>query len=369
MLRYFAAAVLLPLVLAAQSPKWKRQYYYDDPNHDLVINDLKFFSPNRGIAVGFLTQRRNPDAKPKPASLVTSDGGSHWTLITTKEAGISLFLLDDATGWMVTQKAIWQTVDFGSTWTKLKELGGIHQVYFLNRERGFAVGAPKAVFSTDDGGKSWTPVAEAEKPDSKAEYTSYNVIDFMNPRNGIIVGGYEPPRRDDTPDWVDPARAERRREWPTLSIMLETRDGGVSWKSSTAPLLGHADRLRLAPDGVGLSLFSFEYAFDYPSEVYRIDLKTGVSSISFHAKDRLVTDMALLPGKHAWLAAIEPPGKIPTLPIPGKVVMLSSDDLKTWHEMPVDYRAVATHVVLAPVDADHIWAATDTGMILQLVKP
>jgi hypothetical protein len=36
--------------------------------------------------------------------------------------------------------------------------------------------------------------------------------------------------------------------------------------------------------------------------------------------------------------------------------------------MTVDYRAVAHSVLLAGPDEDHVWAATDTGMILKLVK-
>ncbi|MEO7144443.1 MAG: hypothetical protein ABI165_13170, partial [Bryobacteraceae bacterium] len=200
------------------------------------------------------------------------------------------------------------------------------------------------------------------------EYTSYNTIDFLSAKTGLIAGGSYPPRHDfAAPNWIDPAHAQRRREWPTLSIVLETRDRGATWTPTTAPLLGRVTQLRLARDGWGLSLFNFEYAFEWPSEVYAIDLTTGKSTESFRAKDRLVTDVALFPGKHAFLGAIEPPGRDPQLPIPGKVKMLESTDLKQWHEMEVDYRAVATRVILAPVDAKHIWAATNTGMILHLV--
>jgi hypothetical protein len=55
------------------------------------------------------------------------------------------------------------------------------------------------------------------------------------------------------------------------------------------------------------------------------------------------------------------------VPIPGKVRMLSSTNLSDWTEMPVDYKAVARSLVLAGPDAEHLWAATDTGMILQMV--
>ena len=373
MFRLSAFALLLALgplyaaALAAQTPHWKQQYFYDNNQDDLTINDLKFSSAQRGIAIGFLADRENK-GKPKPVTLVTSDGGTHWTMIPGKEIGLSLFLLDDSVGWMATPKAIWQTVEGGRTWTKLKELKDIHQLYFLNREHGFAIGDAKSVYQTEDGGKTWTEVEAAKKPKSNPEYTSYNTIDFADAKNGIIAGGSYPPRRDNpVPDWLDPAHTQRQREWPTLSILLETRDGGKTWSPSTAPLLGRVARLCLSPDGWGLSLFAFEYAFEWPSEVYAIDMKDGKSVVSFHAKDRVVTDIALLPGKNAFIAAIEPPGKAPNLPIPGKVKMLRTEDLKKWQEMDVDYRAVATRVILAPVDLQHVWAATDTGMILQMV--
>jgi hypothetical protein len=48
--------------------------------------------------------------------------------------------------------------------------------------------------------------------------------------------------------------------------------------------------------------------------------------------------------------------------------MLESANLKVWREMDIDYRAVAQRAVLAAVDAQHAWVATDTGMILSLVE-
>ena len=36
--------------------------------------------------------------------------------------------------------------------------------------------------------------------------------------------------------------------------------------------------------------------------------------------------------------------------------------------MEVDYRAVAHRAILAAPDAANLWVATDTGMILQLVR-
>jgi hypothetical protein len=48
------------------------------------------------------------------------------------------------------------------------------------------------------------------------------------------------------------------------------------------------------------------------------------------------------------------------------VRILQSDDFNTWTEMPVDYKAIARSVVMAGPDPEHLWVATDTGMILHL---
>ncbi len=176
---------------------------------------------------------------------------------------------------------------------------------------------------------------------------------------------------DGLPDWMHPESTLHRRQQPRLTLELDTRDGGATWKSGTAPLLGSVVSARLAGEN-GLLVFDYVDSFEWPAEVYRLDLKTGRSESVFKKKDRLVTDAAIFvdgaegTDGRAFLAAVEPPGRLRSAPIPGKVRMLSSTNLKDWVEMPVDYRAVAQSLVLAGPDAEHLWAATDTGMILRL---
>jgi photosystem II stability/assembly factor-like uncharacterized protein len=55
------------------------------------------------------------------------------------------------------------------------------------------------------------------------------------------------------------------------------------------------------------------------------------------------------------------------VPIPGKLKILQSLDLSSWTEMPIDYRAEGRRAVFAAAGPDHIWVATDQGMILKLV--
>ena len=100
MTRNLPACALLACLLAlpAGAERWRVQYLYDEAKSNLVLNDLKFASPQRGVAVGFIEEGR----KTRPTALVTADGGAHWALVPTKEVGVSLFFLGESTGWMVT---------------------------------------------------------------------------------------------------------------------------------------------------------------------------------------------------------------------------------------------------------------------------
>jgi len=88
----------------------------------------------------------------------------------------------------------------------------------------------------------------------------------------------------------------------------------------------------------------------------------------FREKSPRVIDAALFPGPHIFLAGVEPTGKMNTAALPGAVKILESNDFKTWTDMAVDYKAVARSVIIAGPDPEHLWLATDTGMILHLSK-
>jgi hypothetical protein len=378
--------VLLLLALLTSglhaAERWSIQYYYDEDKTTMQLVDLAFPSAMRGVAVGWVNDA-NPSKKAKPVSLITSDAGAHWAVDPLKEEPRSLFFLNDSLGWMVTENGLWLTEESGRGWRKIFEQpkpnpkigpaspgGLILRVYFLDEKHGFGVGYQKTVLETQDGGRTWKPVAEAAKPTGNPAFTAYTRIAFDG-KLGLIVGAAVPPRRDmgPFPSWMEPERASKNRQQPNLTVVLQTKDTGANWTSSTAPLLGLTMGLRLSGD-IGLSLFGFSESFDWPSEVYRIDLETGKSVPVFREKNRRVTDTAVFPGPRAVLAAVEPTGKLNSLPIPGRVRMLSSTSpsLDMWKETDVDYRAVAGSVILAGPDPDHLWAATDTGMILRLTK-
>jgi hypothetical protein len=377
MLRWLLTAALLPIAFA-QPPKWTLQYFYDQNGKDLAITDLAFPSATRGIAVGTILDRAG--RHPQFTALVTSDGGTHWALVPLKEFPRSLFFLDEMNGWMVTGEGLWFTREAGRSWLriadqikpdkKLKDAprgGLILRVWFLDEHHGYAVGLQKSAFETHDGGRTWLPLDEAAKPASNPAFTVYSHIAFADARRGMILGAYIPPGPRQDSGYDLPEQTLARRQVPRLMIEMDTRDGGSLWKSGTAPLLGSLNSLRLAGPS-GLAVFNYVDSFEWPAEVYRIDLATGKSDSVFKQKDRRVTDTVIFADGRAFLAAVEPPGKLRSAPIPGKVRILASRDFKNWQEMPVDYRAIAQSLVLAGPDPDHLWAATDTGMILHLVR-
>ncbi len=364
---------LLPALLAAAcsatlhaAGRWELVFFHDVIDSELTIVDLCFPSPRRGVAVGYLSEK----GKTRPQALVTSDGGRTWNFVRLKEAPRSVFFLNETVGWMVTEKGIWQSVESGRSWRKLADLRGLLRVHFLDENRGWAVGAEKAIHETTDGGRHWSRLAVADQPQTTKQYTTYSWIDFADSRHGSIIGYSAPPRPGASrfPDWMDPERAERRRQWPTLSIVIQTADGGRTWKPSTTSMFGRITRFRMSPSGQGLTLVEFQDAFDWPSEVYRVDLSTNRTDRVYREKNRAVKDVLLTAGGQGFMAAIETSGKLQQSPIPGRLVILHSRDLVTWEEMEVDYRATARRAVLASDGAGHVWAATDTGMILRLLK-
>jgi len=346
------------------APHWDIQYNYRQLDSTLSINDFVFTSKTRGILCGFTTDRRGKDS---PIVMTTTDAGEHWATTPVKEAGLALFFLDDSTGWMITDKGIWQTAESGRMWTKLKGApSGLLRLWFLDRQHGFAAGLEKRVFETTNGGDTWTLLPISKEAQGDATFTTYGEIAFAG--NDGIISGWNIPPRQGGPDWMEPERAAKRRQVPNLTIFLQTRDGGKTWTKSETSIFGQVTRMSLTPQGKSLGLLEFKDQFEYPSEVYQFDMHAGGKSVSsFRQKDRAITDVRAFDGStHGVIAGYETEGTIYRSPIPGKLKVLRSDDLEHWEEMPVDYRAVAHRAMISGPDEDHLWIATDTGMILRL---
>jgi len=341
--------------------RWKIQYFYDKDEGAFAISDLRFSSPERGIAVGQIVDR---NGNGKPMSVITRDGGANWTQVPLPDAPVSVFLLNDNVGWMVTGKGLWQTDEAGRSWKKVKGMRGLKRVHFDSETHGWATGAPKLFMETADGGKSWKPVAGIKEINTAEDATYFDWMEWATPKTAIVLGAHVARRRVLTGSWMDPSTLAATREWPGVSITLETKDAGKTWKAATVPLFGRYHRFRSSTVySASVALIRFVNTFRYPSEVYLVDTK-GKSSSVFKQANRKVTDLAWV-GKSVMLAAVAPPGKLHQLPVPGPVHVLTTIDFKTWTEMPVDYRAFGNELVMTTFGAD-AWIASDSGQILKL---
>ena len=364
--------LLLAPLLGAEEPRFVSKFFYDQDKTELHLVDLKFASAQRGMAAGIVTEGKKVD----PVVVVTTDGGEHWSVhplkdvLPSKDAPISLFFTSEQEGWMVSERGLWFTADFGKTWHKTGELPkGIGKVWFLTNTHGWAIGATKQVLETTDGGKTWTGLPAAKDPPGATLTTVYSAIVFLR-NHGIITGWSKAPDTYSRPEWQSPET--RSAYGPGTTIFLESPDGGKTWSSSSGAMFGQLTAVALALNGTSLALFEFSNRMDSkmvhlpPSEVHRMSMDSGMPDRVYREEDTMVTDLALTTEGTPYLAGHAMVGVVRDNPIPGKLKVLTSSDFHKWTEVPVDYRAEAHRAYLAIAEDRDVWVATDTGMILKL---
>jgi hypothetical protein len=358
-MKLFLLGVGVAGVLAA-APHWDIQYRYQQTDSTLTLNAIAFPAAQRGVVCGYTTDRRGNN---KPFVLTTSDGGMQWNEAAFRETGVALFFLDEGNGWMATDRGVWYTSEAGRAWNKLVNApSGILKVWFVDRNHGFAVGTRKRVFETRDGGDNWTLLPIVSEVQGDPQFSSFGEITFSE-KNGIISGWNITPR-------TKPAdKGEALPQIPRLTTLLETRDGGTTWKKNEVSLFGQITQISLTPQGTGLGLIEFTDDFDYPSEVYRINLRNGRSERVLRRKDHAVTAVRLFAGSNTAIAAgYETSGPVFRSVVPGKLRVMTTIDYENWTDMEVDARAVAHKAMIAGPDENSLWIATDTGSILHLVN-
>jgi photosystem II stability/assembly factor-like uncharacterized protein len=350
---------------AVAAPGWQVAYFHDEDESSIALRQIHFLSAQRAISIGLLQK----GSRSEGVAVVTGDGGANWTTARLPDQPVSLFCLDDSSCWLVGAGGIYFSAEGGREWKRISRERLITRVVFLTRERGFAVGARKKLLETNDGGRTWKKMAVAGSIKTPESRTVFHVATFLTPNQGLIAGRSEPLRLLDTPIWMDPD-PEDSVEFPTVSAIVQTRDGGKTWEAGTTSIFGRIAQLRgQAAAGFALALVEFDRSFRHPSELVRIDLRKGSSESVFARKDFAITDVAVRPDGTVFAAVFQPPGTYARTPVPGKVrVMTSSGDLKLWMEQPVDYRAVATRVSIALAPNGTPWMATNQGMILRLAN-
>jgi photosystem II stability/assembly factor-like uncharacterized protein len=359
--KFLSAFICVPLWLIlfslSAAPRWNIQFLYDRADSNFAFEDLKCPSARHCVAAGLIDDKKGHE---QGAVVVTGDGGLHWSQYEVKERPVSLFFLNESLGWMVTDRGLWSTVEGGRAWIKMQSRKGILQVWFLDAGHGYIAGLKGLVQETSDGGKTGTQLAAAA-PVPNAPALNYDIISFRG-MHGVILG---------TPDSSPLVLSNPSPESPANGklTLLETLDGGNKWTRGAITINGELAQLKMSGTGSVVTLILYsnpKYAVG--SAVFETPLGSTQGHVVFAKPDRAATDIALLSDGGAVLVAIEPPGNSTQVPIPGKLKILASGDLKEWQEMAVDYRAVAQRAIIAASDERHMWVATDTGAILSLVE-
>jgi photosynthesis system II assembly factor YCF48-like protein len=347
----FASAAIL-----SAAPRWNIQYLYDHADSNFAIEDLQCPTAQHCVAAGLIDDKKGHE---QGTVVVTGDGGLHWSQYEVKERPLSLFFLNQGLGWMVTDKGLWSTAEGGRAWTKIQSRKGILRVWFLDAAHGYIAGLKGLIQETGDGGKTWAEL-EASKRAPDASALDFGIVSFQG-KHGVIIGAPQTSALallDLTP--ASPAKGKL--------TLLETLDGGQKWAYGALPVDGELAQLKMSPRGFVVSLMLYsDPKYPVGSAVFQTPLGSPEGRMIFAERDRAATDIALLNDGGAVLVTVEPPGNSTQVPIPGKLKIFESENLKVWREMDVDYRAVAQRAVIAAPDAKHMWVATDTGAILSWV--
>ena len=171
------------------------------------INDVSFFGPQIGVAVG----QRNKNNGPVGTIIRTTDGGTSWLPVQHAEGGplLSVHLSSSTHGTAVGDGMILKTTDGGVSWTNQSKgtTSTIRGMSFTDQNTGTAVGERGTILRTTDGGVTWENQASVT-PEALAD------VKFFNAEIGMAVGSLT--------DYM-PETGE--------NVILRTTNGGSSWSS------------------------------------------------------------------------------------------------------------------------------------------
>jgi photosystem II stability/assembly factor-like uncharacterized protein len=178
------------------------------------LHAVYFLDENRGWAVGG-----------SGALLGTTDGGATWKVMRrpTEDSLRDLYFTNEQTGWLVCERSVYmlkmndepraylmKTTDGGSTWDRVNVVGSqvdarLVRALFTVRGRGWAFGEAGALFTTRDGGTSWT---------RQRVPTRHLLLggDFITADKGWLVGAG--------------------------ATILQTSDGGETWRADAVDAAG-----------------------------------------------------------------------------------------------------------------------------------
>lgn len=317
LLVFIASTVFAPVVVA--------DFRHDE---DASLRAVQFVDRNEGWAVG-----------DDGVIWHTIDGGQTWERQPsgTRASLRSIHFVNPYVGWIAGREelpygggsvgCLLYTSDGGLKWRACgrNAMPGLNQVRFVNERVGFVAGDgsdqfPTGLFSTNDGGRNWQPVAGLR-------YTSWLAADFSNEKSGVLVGAW--------------SRLGAYHEGTIGKPDIDTVPGrnlnGIVLDGRRAVAVGHGGAVLLSKDSAGL-FWSFADNIGLPLEV--------LAQWDLHAVHSR--------GDAFWIV-----GR------PGSAVLHSPDWGKTWQVQKTG-QSLPLHGVFF-VDGQRGWAVGDYGCILGTV--
>jgi photosystem II stability/assembly factor-like uncharacterized protein len=201
-----------------------------------------FMNENRGWMLGEMRDKTSNEAS--SVLMATEDGGQIWQHIALPNV-TSFFFVNEKNGYAVGRKAtLLKSNDGGLQWKAVENLTplisagsesdslsfGFSDVYFMNKEVGWAIGnfygrnssIVGALLMTTDSGENWQRIPltfQRKNKTTGAARGALRSVRFNDVNNGIVTGEIE-------------------EGGENYFITLKTRDGGESWEQMRVPAVG-----------------------------------------------------------------------------------------------------------------------------------
>lgn len=155
-------------------------------------------------------------------SIQIASAQTGWGLSPAKGKGdlVAVFFTSENKGWVAGDDGyLAMTTDGGVNWTqqKLDMTDTINEIYFRNDDNGYLV-AGRKMFITKDGGRSWQETEISGPNAFRTRTPEYLSIRFTGKKRGFIIGSL----LNNAGNVVD-------------SLVMQTVDGGESWRRITVP--------------------------------------------------------------------------------------------------------------------------------------
>lgn len=161
------------------------------------LNCVQFLSQNIGYACGEFN-----------ALIKSTNGGNDWFTLrdSTNSRIFSLHFVDSTTGYTAGDDGLMKTKNGGLNWVVSPEVSGwLHDVYFVNPYKGWAVAASGYIYATTNSGSNWI------RQYSSISHDIY-VCHFINENTGWLSTNTYPATT------------------PPTNRIAKTTNGGVNWE-------------------------------------------------------------------------------------------------------------------------------------------